>query len=171
MMNLRPSSVLNATTSCPARRALPSPGADQHCAPELPDGRRSRAPKGLTIIEVLVALAFMAVFAAGIVGLAIAILNGNAKSQATDTAVYLALDKLETIRNKAYSTVTAGTTVEDYGTIKVPPPPVTTGLAYPDFKRTTVVSDNTPATGMKRVVVTVLSRRGSSVSQEIIVGN
>ena len=166
MMNLRPSSVLNATTSCPARRALPSPGAGQHCAPELPDGRRSRAPKGLTIIEVLVALAFMAVFAAGIVGLAIAILNGNAKSQATDTAVYLALDKLETIRNKAYSTVTAGTVTENYGTITV----AGESLAYRDFKRTTLVSDNTPATGMKRVVVTVLSRRGSSVTQEMIIG-
>ena len=166
MMNLRPSSVLNATTSCPARRTLPSPGADQHCAPELPDGRRSRAPKGLTIIEVLVALAFMAVFAAGIVGLAIAILNGNAKSQATDTAVYLALDKLETIRNKAYSTVTAGTVTENYGTITV----AGESLAYRDFKRTTLVSDNTPATGMKRVVVTVLSRRGSSVTQEMIIG-
>ena len=170
MIHLSRPRVCVATTFCPARRALSSPGADIYHAPGLPDGRRSRAPKGLTIIEVLVALAFMAVFAAGIVGLAIAILNGNAKSQATDTAVYLALDKLETIRNKAYSTVTAGTTVEDYGTIKVPPPPVTTGLAYPDFKRTTVVSDNTPATGMKRVVVTVLSRRGSSVTQEMIIG-
>jgi len=171
MIHLPRLSFFSATPFCPALRTVALSGATTHRAPELPDGRRSRAPKGLTIIEVLVALAFMAVFAAGIVGLAIAILNGNAKSQATDTAVYLALDKLETIRNKAYSTVTAGTTVEDYGTIKVPPPPVTTGLAYPDFKRTTVVSDNTPATGMKRVVVTVLSRRGSSVSQEIIVGN
>ena len=165
MMHIRPSSVSNATTSCPARRALPSPGAESQGAPGLARGRRASAPKGLTIIEVLVALAFLAVFAAGIVGLAIAMLNGNAKSQSNDTAVYLALDKLETIRNKAYSTVTAGTTVENYGTITV------AGQSYTDFKRTTVVSDSTPATGMKRVVVTVLSRRGSSVSQEIIVGN
>jgi hypothetical protein len=43
-------------------------------------------------------------------------------------------------------------------------------VAYPEFQRTTVVSDNTPKAGMKRVVVTVLSRRGSSVSQEMIIG-
>jgi Tfp pilus assembly protein PilV len=120
---------------------------------------------GLTIVEVLVALAFLGVFAVGIVGLAITILNGNAKSQATDTAVYLALDKLESTRNTAYGSVTAGTVTENYGTITV------AGVSYPEFQRTTVVSNNTPATGMKRVVVTVRSRRGSSVSQEIIVGN
>ena len=166
MIHLPRLSFFSATPFCPALRTVALSGAATHCAPELSDGRRSRAPKGLTIIEVLVALAFMAVFAAGIVGLAIAILNGNAKSQATDTAVYLALDKLETIRNKAYSTVTAGTVTENYGTITV----AGESLAYRDFKRTTLVSDNTPATGMKRVVVTVLSRRGSSVTQEMIIG-
>ena len=168
MIHLPRLSFFSATPFCPALRTVALSGAATHCAPELSDGRRSRAPKGLTIIEVLVALAFMAVFAAGIVGLAIAILNGNAKSQSTDTAVDLALDKLETIRNTAYSTVTAGTTVEDYGPIKIPP--MTAGQTYPDFKQTTVVSDYTPATGMKRVVVTVRSRRGSSVSQEMIIG-
>ena len=168
MIHLSRPRVFVAATFCPARKTLSLPGADIHRAPDPPDSHRAPAPKGLTIVEVLVALAFLAVFAAGIVGLAIAILNGNAKSQSTDTAVDLALDKLETIRNTAYSTVTAGTTVEDYGPIKVPP--VTAGQAYPDFKQTTVVSDYTPATGMKRVVVTVRSRRGSSVSQEMIIG-
>jgi hypothetical protein len=43
-------------------------------------------------------------------------------------------------------------------------------IPYKDFQRTTVVTDNTPGTGMKRVVVTVTSRRGSSVSQEMIIG-
>ena len=162
-------SYFSATPLCPALRTIGLSGAATHRAPGLAGGRRSRAPKGLTIIEVLVALAFLAVFAAGIVGLAIAMLNGNAKSQSTDTAVYLALDKLESTRNTPYANVAAGTTVENYGTITVTTASGT--VSYPDFKRTTVVSDSTPATGMKRVVVTVLSRRGSSVSQEIIVGN
>ena len=139
-------------------------GAATHRAPGLLDGRRSRAPKGLTIVEVLVALAFLAVFAAGVVGLAIAVLNGNAKSRSTDIAVYLALDKLESTRNKTYSSVAPGSVTENFGTITV------AGVSFPDFQRTTAVSDNTPATGMKRVVVTVLSRRGSRVRQEMIIG-
>jgi prepilin-type N-terminal cleavage/methylation domain-containing protein len=164
MSHLPPSSVFPVSGSWPARRALPAPGADHDRAPGLARGRRTGAPKGLTIIEVLVALAFLAVFAAGITGLAIAVLKGNAKSQATDIAVYLALDKLESIRNKTYSSVTSST--ENYGTISV----AGESAAYADYQRTTAVSNDTPATGMKRVVVTVLSRRGSSVRQEMIIG-
>jgi len=164
MMHFRPSSVFNTTTSWPARRAAHLPGAESQGAPDLPSGRRASAPKGLTIIEVLVALAFLAVFAAGIVGLAIAVLNGNAKSQATDTALYLALDKLESTRNKTYSSVAPGSVTENFGTITV------AGVSFPDFQRTTEVTDNTPKAGMKRVVVTVLSRRGSNVRQEMIIG-
>jgi len=168
MIHLQSSSAFPTSVSCPSPLTVDVPGAESHRAPALARGRRASVPKGLTMVEMLVALAFLGVFAAGIVGLAVALLNGNAKSQSTDAAVYLALDKLETIRNTAYASVTAGTTVEAYGTIKVPP--VTSGQAYPDYQRTTVVSNNTPTTGVKRVVVTVLSRRGSSVSQEMIIG-
>jgi Tfp pilus assembly protein PilV len=132
----------------------------------LPGLRRAGAPKGLTIIELLVALSFLAVLTAGIVGLAVTILKGNAKSQSNDTSVYLALDKLESIRNKTYSTVAVGTVTEAYGTISV----AGVSIPYRDFQRTTTVTDNTPGTGMKRVVVTVTSRRGSNVSQEMIIG-
>ena len=153
-----------ASVSCPSRLPGDLPGAASQRPAEQPASRRSRASKGLTLIEVLVALAFLAVFAAGIMGLAIAVLKGNTKSQSTDTAVYLALDKLETIRNTAYSGVAAGSVTENYGSISV------ATVAYPDFQRTTDVFDNTPKTGMKRVVVTVLSRRGSNVRQEMIIG-
>ena len=164
MRSLRPSRIFLASVSFPAHLTGNVPAADNLGAPERPAGGRPRAPKGLTIIEVLVALAFLAVFAAGITGLAVAILKGNAKSQSTDTAAYLALDQLETIRNKPYASVTPGTAVENYGSITV------AGQAYADFQRTTAVTDNTPKTGMKRVVVTVRSRRGSNVSQEMIIG-
>jgi len=168
MMHLRPASVFPASVSCPSCLPGDLPGAESQRAAEQPASCRSRAPKGLTIIEVLVALAFLAVFAAGITGLAIAVLKGNAKSQSTDTAVYLALDKLEATRNKPYTSVAAGSVTENYGTITVTTASGT--VSYPDFQRTTVVTDNTPAAGMKRVVVTVLSRRGSSVRQEMIIG-
>lgn len=122
---------------------------------------RFSSPKGVTLIEVLVALAFMAVFAAGMTGLAIAILNGNAKSQSMDIAVYLALDKLETIRNTPYANITGGA-----DTVTVPNPP-NPPLA---FQRSVTIQIDTPTTGMKRVIVTVVTPQGSSVSQEMVVG-
>ena len=122
---------------------------------------RSSSPKGVTLIEVLVALAFMAVFAAGMTGLAIAILNGNAKSQSMDIAIYLALDKLETIRNTAYASITTANFPAD--TVTVGNPPLT-------FQRSVTIQLNTPTTGMNRVVVTVVTPKGSSVSQEMVVG-
>jgi len=126
---------------------------------------RFSSPKGVTLIELLVALAFMAVFAAGMTGLAIAILNGNAKSQSLDTAVFLALDKLETIRNTSYATILPGSfPAEGYGTITVG------GVSFPNFQRSVTIQNNTPATGMTRVIVTVGSRQGNSASQEMLVG-
>jgi Tfp pilus assembly protein PilV len=164
MIHLPRLSGLGATPFGPALRTVALPGATTDRVPALPRGLRVGAPKGLSIIEVLVALAFLAVFAAGITGLAVAILKGNAKSQSTDTAVYLALDQLETLRNKPYASVSAGSATEDYGTITV------AGQPYADFQRTTEVTDDMPQTGMKRVVVTVRSRRGSKVVQEMIIG-
>ena len=125
---------------------------------------RFSSPKGVTLIEVLVALAFMAVFAAGMTGLAIAILNGNAKSQSMDIAIYLALDKLETVRNTAYANITTGNFPADTFTVQNPPnPPLS-------FQRSVTIQIDTPTTGMKRVVVTVVTPKGSSVSQEMVVG-
>ena len=123
--------------------------------------RRFSSPKGVTLIEVLVALAFLAVFAVGMTGLAIAILNGNAKSKSTDIAVYLALDKLETIRKTAYADITTGNFLADTITIGNPP------LA---FQRSVTIQIDTPTTGLKRVVVTVVTPQGSSVRQEMVVG-
>jgi Tfp pilus assembly protein PilV len=122
---------------------------------------RSSPPKGVTLIEVLVALAFLAVFAVGMTGLAIAILNGNTKSKSTDIAVYLALDKLETIRKTAYASITAANFPADTYTVGNPP------LV---FQRSVTIQDNTPTTGVKRVVVTVVTPQRSSVRQEMVVG-
>ena len=126
---------------------------------------RFSSPKGVTLIELLVALAFMGVFAAGMTGLAIAILNGNAKSQSLDTATYLALDKLEIIRNTPYANVLAANfPAEGYGTITVG------GVAFPNFSRSVTIQNNTPTTGMTTVVATVTSRQGSSASEQMVVG-
>lgn len=122
--------------------------------------------KGATLVEVLVALVFIAVFSAGIVGVALTVLLGNRQAQSMDIAVFLAHDQLESIRNTAYASITTATfPAEGFGTISVGKPPV----PFPDYQRSVSIQDNTPASGMKRVVVTV-SWRGGSVSEEMLVG-
>jgi prepilin-type N-terminal cleavage/methylation domain-containing protein len=126
----------------------------------------SRSPaKGLTLIEVIVALAFLGIMSVGMSGLAIAILHGNAKSRSISTAVYLVNDRLETVRNTAYAGITsANFPSEGYGTISVGNPPV----LFSDYQRAVTIQNNTPVVGAKRVVVTV-SWHGGGVSEEVLV--
>ena len=129
--------------------------------------RRGSPPKGLTLVEVLVALAVFGVFAAGMAGLVIGLVNANANSKDRDAAVFLALDRLETIRNTSYpNIIPANFPTEEYGTITLGTPP----NSYPDFQRSVSIQDNVPMAGLKRVVVTVSSRRGVRVTQEMVVG-
>jgi type II secretory pathway pseudopilin PulG len=117
-------------------------------------------------VEVLVSLAVIALFASGIAALAIAIVSGNEKAKSMDVAVYLAHDRLETIRNTPYATITSGTfTDEGYGAVQAGSPL----RPYPAFQRSVTIQDNTPTQGMKRVVVTV-SWSGGSVREEVLVG-
>ncbi len=83
-----------------------------------------------------------------------------------DIAVYLAHDRLETIRNTAYASITAERfPTEGYGSITVGDPAV----AFPEFQRSVTIQENLPISGMKRVLVTV-SWAGGSVSEEMVVG-
>jgi hypothetical protein len=113
-----------------------------------------------------VALAFGAVFSIGAAALAITVVTANAKAKSMDIAVYLAHDRLEAIRNTAFANVTAGNfPSEGYGTITIGSPAV----AYPDHQRSVSIQDNTPTSGVKRVLVTV-SWRSGRVTEEMLVG-
>lgn len=126
--------------------------------------------RGVTIVEVLVALVFMAVVTVGMTGLAIAILQGNAKSQAMATAVYLAQDRLETIRNTPYANITsANFPAEGFDEIKIGPAPYPAHSPFPTYNRSVSIQDNTPIAGTKRIVVTT-SWPGGSVREEMLVG-
>ncbi len=114
-------------------------------------------------MEVLVSLAIIALFASGIAALAIAIVSGNEKAKSMDIAVYLAHDRLETLRNTPYANITPAS--EEYGTVRAGTPSV----PFPAFQRSVTIQDNTPTAGVKRVVVTV-SWRGGSVREEALVG-
>jgi hypothetical protein len=98
--------------------------------------------------------------------LAITVVTANAKSKSMDIAVYLAHDRLEAIRNTTFANVTAANfPSEGYGTITIGSPAV----AYPDHQRSVSIQDNTPTSGVKRVLVTV-SWRSGRVTEEMLVG-
>jgi hypothetical protein len=126
------------------------------------------------LIELLVALTFIAVFAAGMTSVAIGVAKGNAQARAMDTATFLALDLLEEIRNTAYPAVLgAAFPTEAYGQVTVPrtvpPGPVPAGaVAFPGFRRSVLVLNNTPIQNTTRLVVTV-EWRGGSVREEMLV--
>src|SRR3972149_6583573 len=91
-----------------------------------PSGKKDsvlRSAKGMTLPEVLVALAFIAVFSAGMATLAVSLVRGSAKAKAMDTAVFLVHARLEEIRNTPYANITAASfPAEAYGTIVVGSP-------------------------------------------------
>lgn len=118
------------------------------------------------MIEVVVAVAFIAVFTVGMVGLAVAVLDANRQAKGRDIAVFLVYDRLETIRNTAYAGVTsANFPTEGYGAVTVGKPAV----SFPEYQRSVSIQDDTPVSGMKHVVVTV-AWRGGSVSGETLIG-
>ncbi len=127
-------------------------------APHPRTGRRrpgARAwPDGVTLMEVLMALAFMAVVTVGVAGLGTAILNGNTRSRALTTAMHLAQDRLETIRNTDYDVIVPDSFPDD--------------TPLRGISRTTAIQSDTPVRGVKRVVVTV-SWRGGSAQEETLV--
>jgi len=157
-MNARKSTVRPGQIS---PRILHLPGRPHRL---LPLRSRFSSPRGLTLMEMLVALAFIAVVSGGIASLAIGIVRANAQARMMDMAIYLAHDRLEVIRNAPYAGITAANfPAEGYGSIAVGTPSV----SFPDFQRSVAVQDNTPFSGVKRVVVTVSWRNGSLTEETI----
>ncbi len=106
------------------------------------------------MVEILVAMTFMAIITVGVTGLAVAILNGNTKSQDIGAASSYAEDCLETIRNTAYASIATTTCASRPLASK--------------FSHSVTIQDNTPVSGVKRVLVTV-SWAGGRITKESLV--
>jgi prepilin-type N-terminal cleavage/methylation domain-containing protein len=96
--------------------------------------------KGLTLLEVLVALAIFVLTLGSLPGVLVECLQSNAYARHLTTGTNFAQDKIEVIRNMTYTTVTGGTDQTTDG--------VTT------FTRSWTVSDG-PTDGTRKVVVRV----------------
>ena len=100
---------------------------------------------GFTLLEVLVAMAVLAIGSLGATTLTLSILRGNTFSNQITTATTLAQDKLEDVKRLGFVAAASGT--ENYGSI----------AHYSSYKRVTAVAGTPAATPVtKTVTVTVL---------------
>ena len=98
---------------------------------------------GFTLVEVLVAILILTVGLLGMASLTVAIIQGNKFSSDLTTATTLAQDKMEEIRRireTGYSNVVAETKAD-------------CSSPYDQYRREVLVTDDSPATDMKTVIV------------------
>lgn len=107
-------------------------------------------PKGFTLIEVTIAIFILTVALLGLLSVTISVIKGNSFGERMTTATTMAGDKLEEVKSKSYSSISAGTTT-DYKNLDS-----TNGMAGAFYTRTLTVAENTPAVNMKTITVTVL---------------
>jgi len=112
--------------------------------------RRNRE-NGFSAIEVLIAMSILAVALLAIAGMFPSAYTNVDRSGEETTAVTLAQQRIEWLRNQAYTALVNGTTTENNIT------------GYAGYTRTTVVQVDTPVTQVKRVTVTATTPSGRSV--------
>jgi type IV pilus assembly protein PilV len=94
--------------------------------------------KGFTLIEILIAISILTIALLGLASVTVMIIKSNTFSKTMTTATTLADDKMEQLKKTSYAALSSGTdTLESI------------------YTRTWTVTQNSPATGMKTVVVTV----------------
>ena len=103
---------------------------------------RPHGQQGLTILECVIGLLIFSIGMLGLSSLNSIIVRGNSSSQKLTTATLLAQDKLESLHQAAYLSVVNES--EEITTVE-----------RQVYHRRVNVADDTPAAGMKTVVVSV----------------
>ena len=101
-----------------------------------------KSQKGFTLIELLIAIVILSVGLLGMATLTGSIVQKNKFSNDLTSATTLAQDKLEDIRANGYASAVSETKTACTGD-------------FSEYQREVTVSNDTPASGMKQVTVTV----------------
>jgi len=109
----------------------------------------TKGQRGFTLIEIVIAIFIMTVALSGLIAVTVMAIKGGDFSKRMTTATTLAKDMMEQQKNKSYSSITAGTTIDYLNEDS------SSGSAGAYFTRTLRVTDNTPATDMKTIEVEV----------------
>jgi prepilin-type N-terminal cleavage/methylation domain-containing protein len=94
--------------------------------------------KGFTLIEIFAAISILAIAILGLVSVTVNVIKGNTFSKTMTAATTLASDKMEQLKKTSYASLASGT-----------------DTAQTIYARTWTVTQDSPALGMKTVVVTV----------------
>ena len=112
-----------------------------------------RKGEGFSLLEVLIAISILAVAILAIASMFPTAYTTVHRSGVDTVAVTLAQQRFEELRNQAYlsAALAAGTTTE------------AALSGYAGYARTTLIQDNAPISGVKRVTVTVAAPAGRRV--------
>ena len=107
--------------------------------------------KGFLMIEVILAIALIAIGLFAVMSLATAVIKGNTQSKRVTTAITLAQDKMEYFKGIGYDNISGTNTVYTEGT-------------YAVYYLEALVQNNIPGTNTKTVTVDVYWNPGTTTS-------
>jgi type IV pilus assembly protein PilV len=117
-----------------------------------------QAQSGFTLIELLIAIVILTVGILGTAALTTAIIHGNFFSKNITSATALAQSQLEEVQRAGYANV---------NTSQFPASAQVVSVGGFNFSRTTTITDNSPATNVKTVTVTVNWTEANNAARSI----
>jgi type IV pilus assembly protein PilV len=114
--------------------------------------------EGFTLIELLVAMLILSIGLLGTASLTTAIIRGNFFSKNVTSATVIAQTQLEAVQNKGYTNA---------NTTNFPSSAVTVAMGGVNFSRTTAITNDSPASNMKTISVTVSWTEANDTARSI----
>jgi type IV pilus assembly protein PilV len=108
--------------------------------------------RGFTLIEIMVAVFLLVTALLSLISTTVIVIKSNSLGNTMTTATTLAGDKMEQFKNTNYSDL-AGGAGTDYADIESTVQGTSTAETV--FTRTWIITNNSPVTGMKTIIVTV----------------
>jgi type IV pilus assembly protein PilV len=104
--------------------------------------------EGFTLLEIMIALVVLSVSLVALAGLQISAIRGNAFSKRMTTAVSIANEKMEQLKNSSYANILSESSIQ-------------VNQSNMNFTRQVTVTNNSPLPNTKTVNVTVTWSQGS----------